>query len=117
MPKMLLNQGGMGGWMSSPSPEDMLPIGKWKDMAPDSHGLQSKGRLINLDTETGKRVYGAMKEGELSDLSIGYIARDFVRGTKPNEPRRSGCRAAIPSRRSRSSKACSSAMLGNRTPC
>jgi hypothetical protein len=88
MPKMLLNHGGMGSWMASPSPEDMLPIGKWTDMAPDSHGLQAKGRLINLDTEHGKRVHGAMKEGELSDLSIGYIAREKIPGTKPNEPRR-----------------------------
>ncbi len=29
-----------------------------------------------------------MKEGELSGLSIGYKARDYTYGTKPNEPRR-----------------------------
>lgn len=88
MPKMLLNHGGMAGYYSSPSPEDLLPIGKWKSMTPDAHGLAAKGQLINLDTEHGRRVHGAMKEGELSDLSIGYVPRDFVRGTKPNEPRR-----------------------------
>lgn len=88
MPKMLLNHGGMGSYFASPSPEDMLPIGKWTDLAPDSHGLQARGRLINLDTEKGKTIHGAMKEGELADLSIGYVARDFARGTKPNEPRR-----------------------------
>lgn len=89
MPKMLLNHGGMGSWFASPSPADMLPIGKWAAMTPDDHGLHAKGRLIALDTETGKRTYEAMKEGELSDLSIGYIARDFARGQKPNEPKRS----------------------------
>jgi uncharacterized protein len=86
MPKMLLNHGGAAYGM--PTAQDMLPIGKWQKLSPDSHGLQVKGRLINLDTEHGKRVYGAMKEGELGGLSIGYKATDFTYGTKPNEPRR-----------------------------
>src|SRR6266404_8269808 len=88
MPKMLLNHGGMGGFLSSPAPEDLMPIGKWTSMSEDSHGLQAKGRIINLDTESGKRIYGAMKENALSGLSIDYRAKDFVRGTKENEPRR-----------------------------
>lgn len=89
MPKMLLNHGSMGGGMfGGADPMADLPIGKWSSMAEDSHGLQTKGRLINLDTESGKRIYGAMKENELSGLSIGYRVGDFVRGTKPNEPRR-----------------------------
>ena len=87
MPKMLLNHGGLGGF-NQPSPDDMLPVGKWLKMSPDSAGLQCKGRLINLDTERGKGIYGAMKEGELGDMSIAYIPKEFVRGTKPNEPRR-----------------------------
>src|SRR2546427_13032820 len=78
----------LGGFLSSPAPEDLMPIGKWTSMSEDSHGLQAKGRLINLDTESGKRIYGAMKENALSGLSIGYRAKDFVRGTKENEPRR-----------------------------
>ncbi len=89
MPKMLLNHGGMGGFFGSPSPEDLLPVGKWNDLSPDQHGLAGKGQLINLDTESGKKLYGAMKEGQLSDMSIMYVPRDFTRGTKPNEPRRS----------------------------
>lgn len=88
MPKMLLNHGGVAPGFNGATPESMLPIGKWNAIAPDAHGLQAKGKLINLDTDHGKRVYGAMKEGELSDLSIGYIPREFVRGTKANEPRR-----------------------------
>lgn len=89
MPKMLLNHGSMGGGLfGGADPMADLPIGKYTAMAEDSHGLQCKGRLINLDTESGKRIHGAMKEGELGGLSIGYRAGDFVRGTKPNEPRR-----------------------------
>jgi HK97 family phage prohead protease len=89
MPKMLINHGSMGGGLFGGSdPMADLPIGKWLSMSEDSHGLQVKGKLINLDTEHGKRIYGAMKEGELGGLSIGYRAGDFTRGTKPNEPRR-----------------------------
>ena len=89
LPKMLLNHGSMGGSpFGGNDPMADLPIGKWTKMAEDTHGLQVKGRLINLDTERGKNIYGAMKEGELSGLSIGYQAKDFIRGTKPNEPRR-----------------------------
>lgn len=89
MPKMLLNHGSMGGGLfGGADPMADLPIGKWTGMSEDTHGLQCKGRLINLDTEHGKRIHGAMKEGELGGLSIGYRAGDFVRGTKPNEPRR-----------------------------
>jgi HK97 family phage prohead protease len=89
MPKMLLNHGSMGGSMfGGNDPMADVPIGKWTMMAEDGHGLQVKGRLIGLDTERGKVVHAAMKENELNGLSIGYRAKDFVRGVKPNEPRR-----------------------------
>lgn len=89
MPKMLLNHGSMGGGLfGSSDPMADVPIGKWTHMAEDSHGLQVKGQLINLDTERGKTIHGAMKEGQLDGLSIGYKATDFARGTKENEPRR-----------------------------
>jgi HK97 family phage prohead protease len=87
MPKMLLNHGSMGGFFGSDPMAD-LPVGSWSTMSEDSHGLQRKGRLINLDTESGKRIYGAMKENTLDGLSIGYRVGEFTRGTKPNEPRR-----------------------------
>ena len=87
MPKMLLNHGSMGGFFGSDPMAD-LPIGAWSTMSEDTHGLQCKGRLINLDTETGKRIYGAMKEKTLDGLSIGYRVGEFTRGSKPNEPRR-----------------------------
>lgn len=89
MPKMLLNHGGLASFFASPAPEDLIPIGKWTGMSEDSHGLQCKGQLINLDTESGKRIHGAMQAGQLDGLSIGFRARDFVRGNKENEPRRS----------------------------
>jgi Escherichia/Staphylococcus phage prohead protease len=88
MPKMLLNHGSMGGLFGGNDPMADLPVGCWNMMSEDTHGLQCKGRLINLDTESGKRIYGAMKEGELDGQSIGYRVGEFTRGTKPNEPRR-----------------------------
>ena len=89
MPQMLLNHGGMGmGFFSSPSPDDMMPIGKWTQMSEDGHGLNCKGRLINLDTERGKTIYGAMKEGALEGLSIGFKPKEFTRGVRANEPNR-----------------------------
>jgi hypothetical protein len=91
MPKMLLNHGSMGASLfGGNDPMADLPIGVWQDMSEDTHGLQSKGRVINLDTERGKNIYGAMKEGALDGQSIGYSvdSAGVTRGTKPNEPRR-----------------------------
>ena len=83
LPPMLVQH---GGWMMSDS--DGLPIGKWEEMEEDDKGLYVKGRLINLDTERGKQIYGAMREGVLDGMSIGYRAKKFTLGTKPKEPRR-----------------------------
>jgi HK97 family phage prohead protease len=83
LPKMLLQHGGFFG-----AAEDMVPIGKWTSMTEDSMGLQVEGRLFALDTDRGKGVYAAMKEGELDGLSIGYRAKEFSVGTKPGEPYR-----------------------------
>lgn len=89
MPKMLLNHGSMGAALfGGNDPMADLPIGSWQAMSEDNHGLQSKGRIINLDTERGKNIHGAMKEGVLDGQSIGYNVGEFTRGTKPNEPRR-----------------------------
>lgn len=83
LPPMLLQH---GGWMMTDT--DALPVGKWTKMEEDDTGLHVEGRLINLDTEIGKRVYGSMKEGVLDGMSIGYRAKKFTLGTKPTEPRR-----------------------------
>lgn len=83
LPPMLVQH---GGWMMTDM--DALPVGKWEEMAEDDTGLRVKGRLINLDTERGKNIYGAMREGVLDGMSIGYRAKEFTYGTKPDEPRR-----------------------------
>lgn len=83
LPPMLAQH---GGWMMTDM--DAIPIGKWESMEEDEKGLAVEGRLINLDTERGKNVYGAMKEGVLDGMSIGYRAKEFALGTKPDEPRR-----------------------------
>ncbi|MFC3071496.1 HK97 family phage prohead protease [Shinella pollutisoli] len=75
-----------GGWMMTD--QDALPIGKWEEMEEDDVGLKVKGRIINLDTERGKNIYGAMRERVLDGMSIGYRAKEFTLGTKPDEPRR-----------------------------
>lgn len=83
LPPMLVQH---GGWMMTDT--DALPVGIWQEMSEDDTGLHVKGRLINLDTERGKTIYGAMKEGALDGMSIGYRAKEFALGTKPDEPRR-----------------------------
>jgi HK97 family phage prohead protease len=84
-PPMLL-QHDAGGFLSNNS--DGIPVGVWTHMEEDGTGLKVEGRLINLDTDLGKRVYGAMREGVLDGLSIGYRAKKFAMRTKPDEPRR-----------------------------
>lgn len=83
LPPMLTQH---GGWMMSD--RDGIPVGKWTAMEEDEKGLRVEGRLINLDTDGGKQIYGALKEGVLDGLSIGYRAKEFALGTKPEEPRR-----------------------------
>lgn len=83
LPPMLLQHGGWGMVDT-----DAIPIGKWTKMAEDSIGLRVEGKLINLDSEVGKRVHGAMKEGVLDGMSIGFRAKKFTMRTKPEEPRR-----------------------------
>lgn len=83
LPPMLVQH---GGWMMTDM--DALPVGIWEAMSEDDTGLHVKGRLINLDTERGKTIHGAMKEGALDGMSIGYRAKEFALGTKPDEPRR-----------------------------
>jgi hypothetical protein len=83
LPPMLIQHGGWGlGDM------DGLAIGKWTSMAEDDTGLRVAGKIISLDTERGKIIHGAMKEGVLDGMSIGYRAKQFTLGTKPTEPRR-----------------------------
>lgn len=83
-PPMLLQHA--GGWFGQA--QDLVPIGVWDEMAEDDSGLAVKGHLLALDTDRGKGVYAAMREGALDGLSIGYVATDVKYGTKPEEPAR-----------------------------
>jgi hypothetical protein len=83
-PPMLLQHG--GGFMGSA--EDLLPIGKWTSMEENSKGLKVEGELFALNTERGQYIYEGLKSGVLDGLSIGYVPKEFVVGTKTGEPRR-----------------------------
>lgn len=83
-PAMLMQHGGWG--MAA---DDMTPVGIWTDMEEDDVGLKVSGKLA--DTARGREVYGLLKmtpRPAISGMSIGYIAKEFVVGTKPDEPRR-----------------------------
>lgn len=81
MPAMLAQHGDWSGAGAS-----MMPIGTWTGMQEDSKGLRVEGRLS--DTPRGNEAYTLLKDGALKGLSIGYKARDFSRGMKEGEPRR-----------------------------
>jgi len=76
-----------GGWgMTS---EDLTPVGSWLDLAEDGKGLAVEGELA--DIERGRDLYTLMKmkpRPAIRGLSIGYYAREFEMGSKPDEPRR-----------------------------
>jgi HK97 family phage prohead protease len=83
-PPMLLQHG--GGFMGNA--DDMLPVGQWTAMEENSRGLKVTGRLFAMGTERGQYLYEGMKSGALDGLSIGYRAKKYVLGTKPDQPRR-----------------------------
>lgn len=89
LPPMLLQHGGMS-LFGGGSPDALVPIGKWTDMAENSRGLKVEGQLIAMDTDLGKRVHAALKEGVLDGISIGFRTRKSVVSTNPKqgEPRR-----------------------------
>ncbi len=83
-PSMLMQHGGWGI-----GADDMTPIGVWTSLSEDGHGLKVDGKLA--DTPRGKEAYTLMKmqpRPAITGLSIGYIAKEFVVRTKPEEPRR-----------------------------
>lgn len=75
MPQMLLEHG------SSP-----LPIGVWKSMSEDGHGLKVEGEF--LTTSLGIDSWKAAKAGAIDGLSIGYRPTEFEMRAKPDDPRR-----------------------------
>lgn len=83
-PAMLMQHGGWG--MGA---DDMTPVGIWTGMEEDDIGLKVEGKLA--DTPRGIEAYKLMKmtpRPAITGMSIGYYAKEFVLGTKPEEPRR-----------------------------
>jgi HK97 family phage prohead protease len=83
-PAMLMQHGGWG--MGA---DDMMPVGIWTSMEEDDIGLKVEGKLA--DTVRGREAYGLLKmtpRPAITGMSIGYYAKEFVLGTKPDEPRR-----------------------------
>jgi len=83
-PSMLLQHGGFLG-----GAQDLTPIGLWTAMEDADTGLRLEGQLA--DTPRGQEVHALLKmtpRPAMTGLSIGYIAKKFTVGTKPDEPRR-----------------------------
>lgn len=67
---------------------DPRPVGVWTKIEEDANGLRVEGKLVGLDTETGRYHYALVKEGAMSGLSIGYSGVKAEYGKKPGDPRR-----------------------------
>lgn len=83
-PAMLLQHGGWGVTST-----DMTPIGVWAELSEDTKGLKVDGILAA--TPRGIEVYTLAKmkpRPAITGLSIGYVAKKYTIGTKPEEPRR-----------------------------
>ncbi|MEG6504198.1 HK97 family phage prohead protease [Nitratidesulfovibrio sp. 1201_IL3209] len=83
-PAMLLQHGGWGI-----GADDFTPVGVWTEIREDGHGLYVEGTLA--DTPRGREIYTLMKmkpRPAINGMSIGYIAKEWVARSKPEEPRR-----------------------------
>lgn len=83
-PAMLSQHGAMGF-----TAQDLTPVGVWHSLAEDGKGLDTEGEFA--DTERGIELYklGKMKpRPALTGLSMGYIAKESIPRTRPDEPRR-----------------------------
>lgn len=58
------------------------PIGAWRDMYEDSHGLYVKGDLFIADITRAREAYKLMQEKVVNGLSIGYRVRQSHRDQK-----------------------------------
>src|SRR4051812_19009426 len=58
------------------------PIGAWREMHEDSHGLFVKGDLFINDIALAKEAYKLLKENVVTGLSIGYRTKEFHREQK-----------------------------------
>ena len=82
-PAMLAQHGSfLGG-------DENMPIGVWTSFEEDDVGLKVEGRLA--ETTRGRDAYALLKmqpRPALDGLSIGYLVKQAVMGTRPEEPRR-----------------------------
>lgn len=81
-PAMLSQHGGF-------TSEDMTPVGIWTALEEDATGLRVEGKLA--PTPRGSELHTLMKmepRPAIDGLSIGYIAKEWVSRSKPDEPRR-----------------------------
>jgi HK97 family phage prohead protease len=67
---------------------DERPVGVWDSAVEDSKGLLMKGRLLGLETETGKYNYALVKGGAMRGLSIGFRVAKADYPNEPGKPRR-----------------------------
>ena len=61
------------------------PIGKWREIYEDSHGLYVKGELYVEDIPRARQAYKLMREGALTGLSIGFKTQEAHRDQKTGE--------------------------------
>lgn len=83
-PAMLMQH---GGWAISA--DDLTPVGIYIEMDEDDQGLLVKGKLAT--SQRAQEALDLLKmepRPALNGLSIGYRAKKFTVGTKPEEPRR-----------------------------
>jgi len=83
-PAMLSQHGGWG--MGS---QDLTPIGVWNEIVEDGTGLKVTGQLA--DTPRGREMYALMKmtpRPAIDGLSIGYVAKESIPRSSPEEPKR-----------------------------
>ena len=62
------------------------PIGAWREMFEDDHGLFVRGELFVSDISRAREAYKLLRENVVTGLSIGYRARESHRDQK------TGCR-------------------------
>jgi uncharacterized protein len=55
------------------------PIGAWREMTEDAHGLYVKGELFIHDIPRAREAYKLLREKVVTGLSIGYRAKEARR--------------------------------------
>ena len=55
-------------------PSMATTLGRWTDLKETADGLLAKGRIV-LGTESGRHAFELIKDGAVSGLSIGYVAK------------------------------------------